>query len=65
MADLIDEIEDRAKEPAEARGDVGSMVQHLLPDQIAAAKFVESQKVAKSGGLGIRFARIMGPSPIP
>jgi hypothetical protein len=58
MADLIDELEDRAKEPLSAQGDEGRMQQHPLPDQIAAAQFLEGRRVARSGGHGARFARM-------
>lgn len=61
MTDLADQIEDRAKEPFRAKGDQGEMEQHLLPDQIAAAKFTQGQTVAKGGGLGIRLAQIKAP----
>ena len=44
--------------PKKATGDSGSIEQHSLPDQIAAQKFLASQKAAQSKGLGIKLVKL-------
>ena len=59
--DLDDTIEQNAKGPAKASGDAGSVEQHPLPDQIAAAKFLASKEAAKSKKRGLRFNKLVPP----
>lgn len=59
--DLSQTIEDNAKAPAKASGDSGSMEQHPLPDQIAADRYLESKKAARSKGLGIGLKKLVPP----
>jgi len=59
MADeLKNAIQQNAGGPAEASGDSGSMKQHKLTEQIAAAKFLSSQTAASGKGLGIKLNKI-------
>ena len=51
-------IEENATGPRKATGDSGSIEQHSLPDQIAAAKFSASKEAAQAKGLGIKLAKI-------
>jgi len=37
------------------------MEQHPLPDQIAADKYLESKKAARSKGLGIKLKKLVPP----
>ncbi len=61
MADeLTDSIKTSAQGPKQASGDSGSVEQHSLPDQIAAAKFLASEQAAKKG-LGIRQVKLSPP----
>ncbi len=60
-ADLETAIEKNADKPAEARGDQGSVRQHPLPDQIAAAKFTRQVSSAASTALPIRFGLLRPP----
>ena len=62
MAEELDNtIEENAKGPAKASGDSGSMEQHPLPDQIAADRYLQSKKAAKSKGLGIGLKKLSPP----
>jgi hypothetical protein len=54
-------IRDNAKSPAKASGDVGSMEQHPLPDQIAADRYLESKKAAQRKGLGVGLKKLVPP----
>jgi len=59
---MNDELETKLREnaagPKKASGDAGSVEQHSLQDQIAADKYLESKKAARSKGLGIKLAKI-------
>jgi hypothetical protein len=59
--DLTEAISESAKGPAKASGDSGSMEQHPLPDQIAADRYLESKKAARSKGLGIGLRKLVPP----
>jgi len=62
MAEEIENaIIENAQGPAKASGDSGSMEQHSLPDQIAADRYLESKKVARGKGLGIRLQKLVPP----
>ena len=56
-----DTIRENAQGPAKASGDSGSMEQHSLPDQIAADRYLESKKAARSKGLGIGLKKLVPP----
>ena len=51
-------IETNATGPRRASGDSGSVEQHPLPDQIAAARFVASRTASRKKGLGIKLLKI-------
>jgi hypothetical protein len=59
--DLASTIASNAQSPAKASGDSGSMEQHPLPDQIAADRYLESKKAARSKGLGIGLKKLIPP----
>ena len=62
MADELDDaIRTNAEGPKSASGDAGSMQQHSLPDQIAADRYLESKKAARSKGVGIRLTKVVPP----
>lgn len=63
MADDVSEaIRENAAAPAKASGDAGSVEQHKLSDQIAAAKFLASQEAAKQKQRGLRFNKLVPPA---
>lgn len=67
MTDLADTIKTNAEGPAEARGDSGSMRQHPLRDQIAAARFVAGESAlddTTKPTLGIRLAILKPPGTV-
>ncbi len=59
--DLEQSIRDNAEGPAKATGDSGSIEQHKLQDQIAADRYLNSKKAAKTKGLGVRLGRVIPP----
>jgi len=59
--DLESAILENAQGPSKASGDSGSMEQHSLPDQVAADRYLESKKAARSKGLGIRLKKLVPP----
>ena len=62
MSDDLDEsIRQNAVEPAKASGDSGSVEQHPLSEQIAAAKFLAAQKAARSKTRGLQFSKLVPP----
>ena len=62
--DLTGTIQENASGPAEASGDSGSMKQHRLTEQIAAAKFLSSQAATSGKGLGIKINKISPPGSV-
>lgn len=61
MAEIDDDkIKENAEGPKSASGDTGSMTQHSLPDQIAAAKFLAAKNASRRG-LGIRRVKLIPP----
>lgn len=62
MADTIGEqIEDSALGPRRAQGDMGSVEQHSLPDQIAADKYLLSKSRFASGKIKLHTMRMISP----
>ena len=62
VAENLDtQIRDNAAGPKKATGDSGSVEQHPLNDQIAAARYLASKKAARSRGLGIRLSKLVPP----
>ena len=59
--DLDDTILENAQGPAKASGDSSSMEQHSLPDQIAADRYLQGKKAARSKGLGIALKKLVPP----
>jgi hypothetical protein len=47
--------------PAKASGDAGSVEQHKLADQIAAAKFLGAKEAVKKPKRGLRFNKLVPP----
>lgn len=59
MTDTLDNtIANNASGPKRASGDSGSVEQHPIDDQIAADKYLESKKVSRAKGLGIKLVKI-------
>lgn len=58
---LIDTIEENALGPKRAQGDSGSIEQHPLPDQIAAAKFLADRAAQQNANRGLRFTKLICP----
>ena len=62
MGDTLDtKLEENAAGPKKASGDVATVEQHSLPDQIAADRYLCTKKAARSRGLGIRFGKLRPP----
>ena len=62
MADnLDDKIRENAEGPAKASGDMGSVEQHKLSDQIAADRYLCSKEAAKSKRRGLQFNKLVPP----
>lgn len=62
MAGEIDNaIRDNATAPASISADGRTVTEHSLPDQIAAAKFLDAKEALASPTFGMRFARIVPP----
>jgi hypothetical protein len=61
-ADITEQIADNAAAPASTETDGMKTVEHPLPDQIAAAKFLEQREAAagsESPWLSLRPARVL------
>lgn len=58
---LEQSIRDNASGPKRAQGDAGSVEQHSLTDQIAAAKFIASAEAAKRPATALRLTRLIPP----
>lgn len=57
-ADNLDQaIRDNAAGPKRAQGDVGSVEQHGLKDQVEADRYLNSKDAVKKKGLGIKITR--------
>lgn len=54
-------IRDNAAGPKRAQGDAGSVEQHSLTEQIAAAKFIASAEAAKKPAKTLRLTRLVPP----
>lgn len=57
-------LEQNAMGPASASGDSGSITQHSLQDQIAAAKYVAGEQAKSSTGLGLTFRKLVPPGAV-
>ena len=63
MAENMDDtIRESAQTPAKAAGDAGSVEQHKLTEQIAAAKFLASKDATAKKNRGLRFNKLVPPS---
>ena len=63
MAENMDDIiRESAQTPAKASGDAGSVEQHKLTQQIAAAKFLASKDATAKKNRGLRFNKLVPPS---
>jgi hypothetical protein len=56
-ATIQERILENATSPKRVQGDAGSVEQHSLQDQIAAARFLQSQKASQNHGLGIKLIK--------
>jgi hypothetical protein len=63
-SDIEQAIAENASGPKKASGDQGSMEQHPLPDQIAAAKFLSAKSGVNSAGLGLRRVKMEPPGAV-
>jgi len=61
--DLEQTIRDNAAGPAKATGDIGSVEQHKLEDQIEADRYLAS-KAASKKGLGMRMTKVVPPGAV-
>ncbi len=59
--DLMRTIGDNAQGPANASGILGSIEQYTLPDQIAADRYLESERAARRNGLHIGLMKLIPP----
>ena len=59
--DLDDTIRENAEGPAKVTGDVGSVEQHSLRDQIEADRYLNSKKAANNKNRGLRFSKLVPP----
>lgn len=59
--ELEDSIRENALQPAKASGDLGSVEQHSLSDQIAADRYLQEKQAARSRRLGLRITKIVPP----
>jgi hypothetical protein len=59
--DLEDEIRKNAEGPAKASGDVGSVEQHKLAEQIEADRYLASKDAVKRSRRGLRFTKLVPP----
>jgi hypothetical protein len=58
---LDDQIQQNASGPAKASGDAGSVEQHKLSEQIAAAKHLASKDAVTKKSRGLRFNKLVPP----
>ncbi|MCC7408602.1 MAG: hypothetical protein IT442_11060 [Phycisphaeraceae bacterium] len=62
MAENLDQtIRDGAAQPRRAKADGVEVEQHPLPDQIAADRYLQSKKAARTKGLGVPFKKLSPP----
>lgn len=61
LPNLEQAIRDNAAGPKRAQGDAGSVEQHSLTEQIAAAKFIASAEAAKKPAKTLRLTRLVPP----
>ena len=54
-------LEQNAAGPKQVTGDTGSLVQHSLPDQIAADRYLASKAAVRRKGRGIVISKIIPP----
>ncbi len=59
--DIEQQLRENASSPKRARGDSGEMEQHSLSDQIAADRYLNSKKAARSPKGGLRMTKIVPP----
>jgi hypothetical protein len=60
VEDLEQTILENAHGPKRAQGDVGSVEQHSLTEQIEADRYLASKKAAKQG-LGVKMTKVVPP----
>jgi hypothetical protein len=58
MSDLSSDITTNAQGPKKAKGDMGSMEQHDLDDQIAADRYLKAIENTGSNKVGFKRCRI-------
>ena len=62
--DLEQSIRENAQAPAKASGDMGSMQQHPLPDQIAADRYLTAKKATRARHQGLRLTKLVPPGAV-
>lgn len=58
---LADQIAENALAPRQTTIDGQTVVEHSLPDQIAAAKYLAGRNAGTKARAGVRFTRIIPP----
>ncbi|WP_460182242.1 hypothetical protein [Thermopirellula anaerolimosa] len=65
VADNLDDtIRQNAQGPAKVAGDAGSVEQHPLPDQVAAARYLQSAEAVQRKHRGLRFGKFVPPGTV-
>ncbi|MFW6119235.1 MAG: hypothetical protein ACOC7S_02775 [Planctomycetota bacterium] len=59
--DVKDAIEENAKGPRSAKGDVGEVQQHSLKDQVDADRYLASREARSKPHKSLRFAKLSPP----
>jgi len=62
--ELADVIEENAQKPKRASGDIGSVEQHSLKDQIEADRYLASRRRRRRPYLALRFAKLTHGGPL-
>lgn len=60
---VSDALERAALGPARASGDAGSVDNHPLPDLVLVDRYQRAQRAARSPRRGLRFSKLVPPSP--
>jgi hypothetical protein len=63
-SDLGDAIESNAEGPRRVEGDMGSVEQHNLKDQIEADKYLAAKQAARKKRRGLRFNKLIPPGSV-
>jgi hypothetical protein len=64
MADILDDVGDSIAKPKKVTTGAGSIEQHPLSEQVAAAKAILAKNAGSKNRLGIRFRKIIPPGMV-